>query len=104
MIFGQIINLLPSLTLPWSFILLKGGMTGIGETSNVTCYIFIFFACTAFPLLYLFGLLWRRQSELLKKARTASQKNKLRRVKSAVPRRINLLNLKETSKKKLASE
>lgn len=64
MISGQIINVLLPLTLPWIFILLRGGIRNYGTKLNSGCFALIHFFVFVFPLLYLLSLLQERRNLL----------------------------------------
>ncbi len=72
MIYGQIINILAPLALPWIFLFLKGGTIDIGTKINTVCYSLLFSVCLCFPIFYLFRLLSNKKSELVKSCKDAA--------------------------------
>ena len=57
MIYGQVINIMSPLTLPWTFAILKAGVRNVRTKLSATCNILIFFMAFVFPIYYFFDLL-----------------------------------------------
>lgn len=65
MIFGNIINIILPLTLPWTFFLLESGVRNFGTKMNSACYIILYFVGLVFPIYYFFDLLQDREQALI---------------------------------------
>ena len=61
MIYGQIINLMMPLTLPWSFMLIKSGITSIRSKLSMVLFLALFFVCAVFPIYYLLELIYQEK-------------------------------------------
>ena len=57
MIYGQVINIMSPLVLPWTFAILETGVRNVRTKLAVTCNILIFFMAFVFPIYYFFDLL-----------------------------------------------
>jgi hypothetical protein len=62
MIFGQIINIMIPLTLPWTFVMMDTGLRNFKTKINAICYILLFFVGLFFPIYYFFHLLQEREN------------------------------------------
>ena len=62
MIYGQIINVMAPLILPWTFLLLDAGVRDFRTKINAVGNILIFFIGVIFPIYYFFDLLGERES------------------------------------------
>ena len=60
MFFGQIINLMTPLTLPWTFVMMETGIRNFNTKLNAICYIYLYFIGIFFPIYYFFDLLYER--------------------------------------------
>ena len=56
MIYGQITNLIIPLTLPWPFIMIKGGVIDFKSKLNWVIFSVFFFMSLFVPIYYLFEL------------------------------------------------
>ena len=74
MIFGQVINVVLPLTLPWTFIMCKKGVYNFGTKMNTVCYFMIYFFGLLFPILYFFQLLQDREAKLIREREKRYQK------------------------------
>jgi hypothetical protein len=57
LIYGQIINIMAPIVLPWAFLILKSGLRDRSSKINTTVYYLVFFICLVFPIYYFFDLL-----------------------------------------------
>ena len=60
MVFGQIINVIIPLTLPWTYVMLETGIRNFKTKLNAGCYIILYFLGVFFPIYYFFDLLRER--------------------------------------------
>jgi hypothetical protein len=65
MIFGQVINVLMPLTLPWTFLMLRNGLRSFGSKVNAASYLLLYFLGLVFPIYYFFELLQEREKRLI---------------------------------------
>ena len=65
MIFGQVINVLMPLTLPWTFLMLRNGLRSFGSKVNAASYLLLYFLGLLFPIYYFFELLQEREKRLI---------------------------------------
>ena len=54
MVYGQVINVMAPLTLPWTFVMLEAGVRNLKTKLSVACNILIFFMVLVFPIYYFF--------------------------------------------------
>ena len=66
MIFGQVINFMMPLILPWTFLMLEGGIRNFSSKINVASYLVLYFIGLVFPIYYFFELLEEREKKLIK--------------------------------------
>lgn len=64
MIYGQVVNVMIQLTLPWTFLLFCLNSYSYKGKFNSLCYLFLFFISLIFPFIHLFELLREREKEL----------------------------------------
>ena len=60
MIYGHVINVMMPILLPWTFMMLEGGIRNFNTKINLVTYIVLFFFGFIFPFYYLFELLGER--------------------------------------------
>jgi len=65
MIFGQIINVIMPLTLPWTFFMLNSGVRNFNTKMNSVLYFAIYFFGLLFPVYYFFELLLERKKKIV---------------------------------------
>lgn len=69
MIFGNIINIILPITLPWTFFFLQSGVRNVGTKVNSVFYLIFYFVGIVFPIYYFFDLLHDRERLLIKERR-----------------------------------
>ena len=57
MIYGHIINVMMPIILPWTFMMLEGGIRNFQAKINVASYLVLYFLGIFFPIYYFFELL-----------------------------------------------
>ena len=60
MIYGHIINVMMPIILPWTFMMLEGGIKNFQAKINVASYLVLYFLGIFFPIYYFFELLEER--------------------------------------------
>ena len=75
MIYGHVINLMMPLILPWTYLMLEGGLRNFRTKINVAAYLVLYFLGVVFPIYYFFELLSEREIMLIKE-RKEEQKQK----------------------------
>ena len=65
MIYGQIINVMSPLVLPWTFVILEAGVRDFKTKISAVCNILVFFMALVFPFYYFFELLGERENLLI---------------------------------------
>ena len=80
MIYGQIINFMMPIILPWTFMMLEGGIRNFQAKINVASYLVLYFLGIFFPIYYFFELLQERESKLIKE-RNKRVQQKLKEIK-----------------------
>jgi hypothetical protein len=61
LIYGQLINVMAPLVLPWLFVIAKAGVRDFRTKINTAAYFFTFFVCLTFSIYYFVSLLTRRK-------------------------------------------
>ena len=73
MVSGHVINLIMPFTLPWTFMMLEGGIKNFGTKVNAACYFLIYFIGVYFPIVSFFEMLGKREAKLIRE-RNAREK------------------------------
>ena len=60
MFFGQTINMIIPVTIPWTFFMMETGVRNFSTKLNAVCYLLLYFVGLFFPIYYLFDLLQER--------------------------------------------
>ena len=75
LIYGQLINVMGPLILPWTFVMIDSGVRDFKTKVNIVGNFVIFFFGLVFPIYYFFELLSERETMLIKE-RKEEQKQK----------------------------
>ena len=68
MVYGQLINMMIQLTLPWSFLMLCANCGNFAGKANNGLFVLLFFLGLCFPFVFLLGLLCKREKHLMEKS------------------------------------
>jgi hypothetical protein len=67
LIYGQLINMMASLVLPWSFIMLQSGSRDSFSKINAISFTLVFFVVLVFPIYYFFQLVLEKKRQLIQR-------------------------------------
>lgn len=73
--YGQITNVITIFTLPWSFLMLEGGVCDFGTKVNFGVFSLLYFVALFFPIYYFFELIKQRSAELSPKKKLKAPTN-----------------------------